>query len=391
MASSDSSPAEASLKRTPLYALHLEHGAKMVPFAGYEMPVSYPAGLIQEHLHTREAAGLFDVSHMGQALLSGPSHAETAAALERLVPGDIQGLAPGRQRYTLLLGEEGGILDDLMVTRPASPEAEGTLMLVVNASRKEADYEHMASGLAQGVAIAPMRGRALLALQGPLAGAVMEELCPKAVSLAFMAAGSAELAGIACHVSRSGYTGEDGFEISLPASQAEEAARALLAHPAVKPVGLGARDTLRLEAGLCLYGHDIDETTSPVEADLVWAVAKRRREDGGFPGVTRIRREIAEGPSRRRVGLKLSGKAPAREGCEIQTADGVKAGFVTSGSYAPSLKAPIAMGYVETPSASLGTPLRVVIRGAPQEAVVASLPFVPHRYHRKPPSRTRHG
>lgn len=391
MASPDGSPANKALKRTPLYALHLKHGAKMVPFAGYEMPVSYSAGLIQEHLHTREAAGLFDVSHMGQVSLSGPSHAETAAALETLVPGDIKGLAPGRQRYTLLLNGDGGILDDLMVTRPASPEDEGALMLVVNAARKEADYAHIASRLPSGVAIEPMEDRALLALQGPLAGTVMEELCPKAASLAFMTAGSAELAGISCHVSRSGYTGEDGFEISLPADRAEEAALALLAHPAVKPIGLGARDTLRLEAGLCLYGHDIDETTTPVEADLVWAVAKRRREDGDFPGAARILREIAEGPGRRRAGLRLSGKAPAREGCEIQAADGEKTGTVTSGSYAPSLGAPVAMGYVDTRSASLGTPLKIVIRGMSHEATVASLPFVPHRYHRKTPSRTRHG
>jgi len=382
---------DTPLRHTPLHKLHVELGAKMVPFAGYHMPVTYPAGLIKEHLHTRAAAGLFDVSHMGQALLTGPDHAVTAAALETLVPGDMQGLGLGSQRYTLLLNEDGGILDDLMVTRSACAEDDGGLMLVVNAGRKYFDYTHLQAHLPQGVTLAPMEDRALLALQGPLAAAVMAELCPKAVDLAFMTARSAELAGMDCHVSRSGYTGEDGFEISIAADKAEDAARALLAHTAVRPVGLGARDTLRLEAGLCLYGHDIDASTSPVEADLPWAVSKRRREQGGFPGSARIAREIGEGPARRRVGLKLEGKAPAREGCEICKLNGSAVGRVTSGSFAPTVGGPIAMGYVDIASASLGTPLGIVIRGTPHPATVVRLPFVPHRYQRKRPPGEHHG
>lgn len=363
----------------------------MVPFAGYEMPVSYPAGVLKEHLHTREAAGLFDVSHMGQAFLIGPDHATTAAALEALVPGDMAGLAPGRQRYTLLTSEAGGIIDDLMVTRPAASGEDGRLMLVVNAARKAVDYAHIAAQVPQGVMLAAIDDRALIALQGPLAASVMAELCPKAAQLGFMTAGHAELAGIVCHVSRSGYTGEDGFEISLPADEAEKAVRALLAHSAVKPIGLGARDTLRLEAGLCLYGHDIDETTSPAEADLLWSVAKRRREEGGFPGAERLQQEVAEGPHRRRVGLKLEGRAPAREGSEIVGTGGAVIGKVTSGSFAPSVGGPIAMGYVDIAAASVGTPIGIVIRGTPHPATVVSMPFVPHRYHRKTPSRQDHG
>jgi aminomethyltransferase len=391
MMQSSASPAETALKRTPLHGLHLELGAKMVPFAGYEMPVSYPAGVLKEHLHTREAAGLFDVSHMGQAFLIGHDHATTAAALEALVPGDMAGLAPGRQRYTLLTSEAGGIIDDLMVTRPAASGEDGRLMLVVNAARKAVDYAHIAAQVPQGVMLAAIDDRALIALQGPLAASVMAELCPKAAQLGFMTARQAELAGIACHVSRSGYTGEDGFEISLPADEAEKAVRALLAHPAVKPIGLGARDTLRLEAGLCLYGHDIDETTSPAEADLLWSVAKRRREEGGFPGAERLQQEVAEGPHRRRVGLKLQGRAPAREGSEIMGTGGAVIGKVTSGSFAPSVGGPIAMGYVEIAAASVGTPVGIVIRGTPHPATVVSMPFVPHRYHRKTPSRQDHG
>jgi aminomethyltransferase len=391
MMHSSASSAETALKRTPLHALHLQLGAKMVPFAGYEMPVSYPAGVIKEHLHTREAAGLFDVSHMGQAFLIGPDHATTAAALEALAPGDMVGLAPGRQRYTLLTNEAGGIIDDLMVTRPASPGEDGRLMLVVNAARKAVDYAHLASHVPQGVMLAAIDDRALIALQGPLAASVMAELCPKAAELGFMTAGHAKLAGVECHVSRSGYTGEDGFEISLPADQAEQAVRTLLAHPAVKPIGLGARDTLRLEAGLCLYGHDIDETTSPAEADLLWSVAKRRREEGGFPGAERLQQEVTEGPARRRVGLRLEGRAPAREGCEIVGTDGAVIGKVTSGSFTPSVGGPIAMGYIEIAAASIGTPVRIVIRGTPHPAAVVSMPFVPHRYHRKRSSRQDHG
>lgn len=372
-----------ALLRTPLYALHLELGARMVPFAGYEMPVQYAPGVIKEHLHTREAAGLFDVSHMGQALLTGPDHASVVAALEALVPGDMAGLEPGQQRYTQLLNDGGGIIDDLMVTRPLAPAESGSLMLVVNASRKAVDYAHIAARLPEGVTLRPLEDRALIALQGPGAAAVMAGLCPDAAALDFMTATLAELAGIPCHVSRSGYTGEDGFEISTAASDIEAAARALLAHPAVKPIGLGARDTLRLEAGLCLYGHELDETTSPVEAGLVWSLGKARRETGGFPGAERIQRELRDGPARKRVGIRLTGRAPAREGCGIVSAGGEPVGLVTSGSYAPSLGNPIVMGYVAATHAERGTALQIVIRGTPHPATVVPVPFVPNRYFRK--------
>lgn len=368
------------LERTPLYGLHLELGARMVPFAGYEMPVQYPAGLIKEHLHTREAAGLFDVSHMGQALLSGPDHETVAAALETLVPGDIAGLKPGRQRYTQFLNDDGGIIDDLMVAR-AQPD--GVLMVVFNASRKEVDSAHLRARLPDGVTFTTLEDRAMLALQGPGAAAVMAELSPQAAAFAFMEAASAKVAGFDCHVSRSGYTGEDGFEISVSAHEAERVARALLAHPAVKPVGLGARDTLRLEAGLCLYGHDIDETTSPVEAALVWSLGKARRERGDFPGAKRVLRELRDGPPRKRVGIRLTGKAPAREGCMILGAGGDTVGRVTSGSFAPSLSGPIAMGYVAASHAVPGSALQVVIRNSPHPARVVPMPFVPNRYFRK--------
>ncbi len=368
------------LERTPLYGLHLELGARMVPFAGYEMPVQYPAGLIKEHLHTREAAGLFDVSHMGQALLSGPDHETVAAALETLVPGDIAGLKPGRQRYTQFLNDDGGIIDDLMVAR-AQPD--GVLMIVFNASRKEVDSAHLRARLPDGVTFTTLEDRAMLALQGPGAAAVMAELSPQAAAFAFMGAASAKVAGFDCQVSRSGYTGEDGFEISVSAHEAERLARALLAHPAVKPVGLGARDTLRLEAGLCLYGHDIDETTSPVEAALVWSLGKARRERGDFPGAKRVLRELRDGPPRKRVGIRLTGKAPAREGCMILGAGGDTVGRVTSGSFAPSLSGPIAMGYVAASHAEPGSALQVVIRNSPHPARVVPMPFVPNRYFRK--------
>ena len=391
MAGPDLNSTKTELKRTPLHALHLELGAKMVPFAGYDMPVTYPQGLIQEHLHTREAAGLFDVSHMGQAFVTGPSHAATAAALEAMTPGEVAGLGLGRQRYTQLLNEDGGILDDLMITRSTAAADDGRLMLVVNAACKDADYRHMAARLPQGVTLTPVEDRALLALQGPAAARVMAGHCPQAAALAFMTATSAEFDGIECHISRSGYTGEDGYEISVAAARAEELARILLSDPLVKPVGLGARDTLRLEAGLCLYGHDIDEATSPVEAELVWSIGKRRRDEGGFPGAERIQRELRDGPSRRRVGLRLGGRAPAREGCEIVSEGGEPVGRVTSGSFAPSIGGPVAMGYVAAGHAGIGTRLAVMIRGTRHPASVVSMPFTPHRYHRKIKSGTKNG
>ncbi len=295
-ATSAPSTPEASLQRTPLYELHVALGARMVPFAGYAMPVQYPPGILKEHLHTREKAGLFDVSHMGQAFLVGPDHATTAAALEALVPADILDLKPGQQRYTQLLSDDGGIIDDLMVTRSAAAEDDGSLMLVVNAARKEVDYAHIAERLPDDVRLQPAPERALLALQGPAAAPVLAQLSDIAASLRFMTAASAKVGGIDCHVSRSGYTGEDGFEISLAAGGARKLARLLLEQEGVAPIGLGARDSLRLEAGLCLYGHDIDETTSPIEAGLAWSIQKRRRAEGGFPGFERIRRELARGP-----------------------------------------------------------------------------------------------
>lgn len=375
------SASDAPLHSTPLVDAHRALGARMVPFAGYLMPVQYADGILAEHVWTRTHAGLFDVSHMGQAIVSGPDHATTAAALERLVPGDIAGLAPGRIRYTQLLTPEGGIVDDLMVTRSADPAEDGRLFLVVNASRKEGDFALIAEGLPAGITLMPLPEKALLALQGPEAAAVMRRLSPTADDLAFMAGGPATVAGFDCHVSRSGYTGEDGFEISVANGDAVALWQALLADPAVKPVGLGARDSLRLEAGLCLYGHDIDETTSPVEAALVWSIGKRRREEGGFPGDVRIRRELTEGPSRKRVGLKPDGRAPAREGAEIH-ADGRQVGLVTSGGFGPTVGGPVAMGYVETAYAAPGTELSLIVRGKPLPARVVTLPFVPARYKR---------
>jgi glycine cleavage system T protein (aminomethyltransferase) len=373
------SPA-AALQRTPLHELHVTLGARMVAFAGYEMPVQYPLGILKEHLHTRTRAGLFDVSHMGQAFLVGPDHATTAAALEALVPADILGLRPGQQRYTQLLNEEGGIIDDLMVTRSAAAEDDGSLMLVVNAARKVVDFAHIAESLPDDVRLQPAPERALLALQGPQAAEVMRELSDVAAGLRFMAAAAGKVGGIDCHISRSGYTGEDGFEISMAADKAERMARLLLAQDGVQPIGLGARDSLRLEAGLCLYGHDIDETTSPIEAGLAWSIQKRRRTGGGFPGSARILRELAGGPARRRVGLQPDGRAPAREGTEILTPSGDHIGAITSGGFGPSVNAPVAMGYVETRYAEPGTQVRLIVRGKPLDARVVSLPFVPHRY-----------
>jgi len=374
---------DASLNRTPLYELHVSLGAKMVPFAGYEMPVQYSLGILKEHLHTREMAGLFDVSHMGQAFLIGPDHDTTAAALEALVPADIANLKPGQQRYSQLLNDDGGIIDDLMVTRSHSADDDGSLMLVVNASRKEVDYAHIAARLPDDVRLEPMPERALLALQGPSAKNVMAKLSDIAASLPFMGAASGKVGEFDCHISRSGYTGEDGFEISVAATKAEKLARLLLAQDGVQPIGLGARDSLRLEAGLCLYGHDIDETTSPIEAGLVWSIQKRRREQGGFPGAGRIQDELANGPKRRRVGIKPDGRAPAREGTDILALLGDKLGVVTSGGFGPSVNGPVAMGYVKAGYAEPGKPVNLMVRGKALSAAVAPLPFFPHRYARK--------
>ena len=370
------------LLETPLARLHREAGARMVPFAGYAMPVQYPAGILAEHSWTREHAGLFDVSHMGQARLVGPDHATVAAALEALVPAAIAGLAFGQQRYTQLLNEEGGILDDLMVARPARSAGGGELILVVNAATKEADYRHIAARLPEGVELRREDDRALLALQGPEAAGVLGAIAPETGELAFMHGASMTLSGIPAHVSRSGYTGEDGFEISVPADRAEELWGLLTRSPAVKPVGLGARDSLRLEAGLPLYGHDINQETSPVEAGLAWSIQRRRREEGGFPGHIRISEEIANGPLRRRVGIRVEGRAPAREHADILDLAGELIGKVTSGGFGPSVGGPIAMGYVVADYAAPGTRIGVMIREKRVPAEVVKLPFVPHRYRR---------
>jgi aminomethyltransferase len=374
---------DTPLQRTPLYELHVALGAKMVPFAGYEMPVQYSLGILKEHLHTREKAGLFDVSHMGQALLTGPDHETTAAALEALVPADILNLKPGQQRYTQLLNDDGGVIDDLMVTRSSSPDDAGSLLLVVNAARKEVDYAHIAGLLPEAVRLKPIPERALLALQGPTAKDVLAKLSDVSAGLAFMGAASGKIGEFDCHISRSGYTGEDGFEISVGTNNVEKLARLLLAQDGVQPIGLGARDSLRLEAGLCLYGHDIDESTSPIEAGLAWSVQKRRREQGGFPGAGRIQQELANGPERLRVGIKPDGRAPAREGTEILALLGDKLGVVTSGGFGPSVNGPIAMGYVKASFAEPGKPVNLMVRGKALSASVVPLPFVPHRYARK--------
>jgi aminomethyltransferase len=367
-------PEAAPLRRTPLYDLHGARGARIVGFAGYEMPVQYPSGIIAEHLHTRSQAGLFDVSHMGQIALRGPA---AARALEALVPGELQGLAPGRMRYTLLLNEAGGILDDLMATR-----VEDGLILVVNAARKHDDLAHLQQALARDVAVVPHFDRALLALQGPRAAAVLARFASAVERMPFMSAAAISIAGIPCFATRSGYTGEDGFELAMDGEHAVAVAEALLAEPEVAPIGLGARDTLRLEAGLCLYGHDIDEITTPVEAGLGWAIGKRRRAEGGFPGHVAIMRQLAAGPRRKRVGIRPDGRAPAREGTPITDPAGDPIGEVTSGGFGPSVGAPIAMGYVAAGQAVENTPLALVVRGVPRPARVAAMPFVPTRYYR---------
>lgn len=383
MALAEPTTPDTPLKRTPLHALHLELRGKMVPFAGYEMPVQFPKGVLGEHLHTREKAGLFDVSHMGQAFLAGPDHETTAHALEALVPGDITGLKPGQMRYTLLLNEQGGIRDDLMVTRAAGDGQDGRLFLVVNAACKDADFAHIEALLPPGVELRRADDRALLALQGPSAVAVLTRLASAAGDLDFMTMAEIELCGAPCLVSRSGYTGEDGFEISVPAADAETLARALLAFDEVEPIGLGARDSLRLEAGLCLYGHDIDETTTPVEAALTWSIAKRRRAEANFPGADKILDQIANGAPRKRVGLKPEGRAPAREGAEIVDADGRTVGSVTSGGFGPTVGGPVAMGYVDRDHAGVGSEVTLMVRGKGRPAGIVPLPFVTKRFHRK--------
>jgi aminomethyltransferase len=369
------------VQRTPLYDCHVAAGARMVPFAGYEMPVQYPAGILTEHKWTRENAGLFDVSHMGQAFLIGRDHATVAAAIEALCPADILGLKPGMQRYSQLLAEDGGILDDLMVSRPAEAEEDGALLLVVNAACKEADFAHIAARLPADVRLMRADHRALIALQGPKAAAALARHAPECADMPFMSARSMKFGSMPCHISRSGYTGEDGFEISMHARHAATIWDTLAADADVKPIGLGARDSLRLEAGLCLYGHDIDTTTSPVEAALVWSIQKRRRTEGGFPGAARIQKELKEGPARLRVGILPESRQPAREGSEIRIGER-RIGVVTSGGFGPTLNGPLAMGYVEAAHAAPGTEVTLIVRDKPLPAKIAAMPFVPNRYHR---------
>ncbi|MET4795270.1 aminomethyltransferase [Bradyrhizobium japonicum] len=374
-----------SLKRTPLHGLHVSLGGKMVPFAGYDMPVQYPAGVLKEHLHTRSSAGLFDVSHMGQLALRPKSGKveDAARALERLVPQDIVAIAPGRQRYAQFTNPDGGILDDLMVANFGDH-----LFLVVNAACKDADEAHLRAHLSDDCIIDSLQDRALIALQGPKAEAALAKLCAEAPAMKFMDAGPHKVAGLDCFVSRSGYTGEDGFEISVPATHAEHLARTLLENPDVMPIGLGARDSLRLEGGLCLYGHDIDTTTTPVEAALEWSVQKSRRSGGaragGFPGAETILAHFDNGASRRRVGLRTEGRAPVREGALLfaDAAGGEPIGKVTSGGFGPSLNAPVAMGYVPTASSALDTKLFAEVRGQRLPLTVAAMPFVKNTYKR---------
>lgn len=375
---------DSALLTTPLNALHLELGARMVPFAGYSMPVQYPAGLMAEHLHTRSAAGLFDVSHMGQLRLVGP---DAAAAFESLMPVDVIGLGVGKQRYGLLLNDEGGILDDLMFVNRGDD-----LFVIVNGACKVADIAHIQARIGQRCQVIPLPEQALLALQGPQAVTALSRLAPGVAQLVFMTGGAFSIAGIDCYVTRSGYTGEDGFEISVPAAQAEALARTLLAQPEVKPIGLGARNSLRLEAGLCLYGNDLDTRTTPVEAGLTWAIQKVRRaggeREGGFPGAAKVLAQLTDLQgtagvlTRKRVGLVALDRVPVREHTELQTLSGERIGEVSSGLLGPSINQPVAMAYVRADQAALGTRLNAIVRGKPVAMQVAAMPFVPNRYYR---------
>ena len=370
---------DQTIARTPLHALHVSLGARMVPFSGYDMPVQYRAGIVAEHLHTRAMAGLFDVSHMGQAILSGH---DASTRLETLVPGDLQALGEGRMRYTQLLDAQGNILDDLMVTRLAGqPGGHETLFLVVNAGTKGTDFAHIKQHLPE-LSLRSLADRGLIALQGPKAVAVLARHFPGIEHMPFPSMKVLTYKHAPLYLSRCGYTGEDGFEISLHESEMEAFAKLLLAEPEVLPIGLGARDSLRLEAGLCLHGHDIDTTTTPVEAGLAWSISKRRQIEGGFPGDERVRLQLAHGPERVRVGILPDGKAPAREGTEITTAEGAVIGRVTSGGFGPTLGGPLAMGYVEAEHSAPGTKVHLIVRGKPLPGTIVKLPFVAARFYR---------
>lgn len=365
------------LLKTPLWPLHKEMGGKMVGFAGYDMPVQYDGmGVLKEHLHTRTAAGLFDVSHMGQALLT--SAGDPARALEKIVPGDMIGIEAGKIRYTVLLNDNGGILDDLMVTR----WNDKTLFLIVNAACKDKDFAYIQKKIGAETKLQPLPDRALLALQGPQAETVLKALFPAVADMKFMTTITVQHEGHDLYISRSGYTGEDGYEISVPAAVSIPFAKKLLSNNAVKWIGLGARDSLRLEAGLCLYGHDLDEETTPIESNLKWVIQKRRREEGGFPGADKILKQLKDGTAKLRVGIKPDGKAPVREGTELFSADGKKIGIITSGGFGPTIDGPVAMGYVETAYAAIGTKLQAMLRGTARPCEVAALPFIKPNYKR---------
>lgn len=376
---SDSDAAgSAKPQRTPLFELHQDYDAKLVEFAGYSLPLSYPDGIIGEHRYTREKAGLFDVSHMGQVRLGGE---EAAASLERLLPSNVIGLRENRQRYALMTNDRGGIMDDFMITN-----AGDHLYLVVNATRKTEDVEYLKSRLKGDCVVDVITDRALIAIQGPAAAATMARLAPDAAGLVFMSAARLDLMGLDCLVSRSGYTGEDGFEISVPADAAYDLARALLESGEVRPAGLGARDSLRLEAGLCLYGQDLDESTTPVEAGLEWALSKARRREGaragGYPGYEVIARQLEAGPERIRVGIRPEGRAPVRGGTELVDNDGHKVGKITSGGYGATVGGPVAMGYIETTASAVNTRLSAMARGKARPVRITRLPFVEPRYYR---------
>jgi aminomethyltransferase len=381
-----------ALKTTPLTQAHRAAGARMVGFGGYDMPVQYADGVLKEHLWTRAHCGLFDVSHMGPAFLrlkaprgdAKADHAAVCALLEPLVCGDLRGLKRGQLRYTLLLNQHGGICDDLMVGRPLADAEQGVLQIVVNAGTKEADFARIAAAAGDAGELVRADDRGLIAVQGPEAEAVVAPLIPGAAALSFMTMTPAAFQGEPVLVSRSGYTGEDGYEILIGAAGARALWARLCEDPRARPIGLGARDSLRLEAGLPLYGHDLDESVSPVEAGLEFALSRRRREAEDFPGAARVMAELAGRPTRRRVGLRVLEGAPAREGAEIVDAAGAVVGRVTSGGFSPTLAAPIAMGYVPPASAEPGAELGVIVRGRRQGARVTPMPFVPHRYHRKP-------
>lgn len=370
-----------TLLKTPLYNLHVELGAKMVPYAGYAMPVQYPLGVLSEHTHTREKAGLFDVSHMGQCYIRSKDGCDPAIALEKIMPAALQSLKAGKMRYSVLLNDEGGIEDDLMVTR--THEADGTIYLVVNAACKDKDYDIIEEKIGHLVTLEPLEDLGLIALQGPAAEAALAKLAPEVADMGFMEATAVTLEGVVCWVSRSGYTGEDGYEISVPEEQCEALTRRLLRDDSVEAIGLGARDSLRLEVGLCLSGHDFDSSKTPVEAGISFAMGVKRRTIGDFPGGERILAQLAGGVESQRIGILPDGRAPAREGAEIADSEGNVIGHITSGGFGPTLGGPVAMGYVPSNYTEIGTEIFLLVRGKSLPAKVAATPFIEQRYVRK--------